>query len=79
MTLYEFNALSPKEKEIATVNGKFIAERYEDGQTAALYSVGDFWVEIWYDAVVNEVLFLNGFRSTERLVPYLCDIDITRL
>jgi len=71
MTLNEFNLLSPKEKEVAVMKGVFLERRYEAGQTVALYSVGNFFAELWYDSTINEVTMLYGFRSPERLLPYL--------
>jgi len=74
MTLYEFNQLTPKEKEIATMEGEFLADRREAGQTVQLYGVGNFYVELWYDGLINEVTMLFAFRSLERLTPYLAQV-----
>lgn len=41
-----------------------------------LYSLHDFYVEIWFDATDEGPLFLKAFKSTRRLEPYLGLIDI---
>ncbi|PTQ92409.1 hypothetical protein C8P68_1129 [Mucilaginibacter yixingensis] len=76
MTLYEFNILSPKEQEIATVNGEFLETRKEAGQTVALYSISNFFVELWYDCTQNKITRLNSFKSISRLDPYVSQIHL---
>jgi hypothetical protein len=74
MTLYEFNALPPREREVATMNGEFLADRREADQAVALYGVHNFYVEIWYNGSTNEITGLSAFWSLELLSPYLEDI-----
>ncbi|RVU02069.1 hypothetical protein EOD41_08965 [Mucilaginibacter limnophilus] len=76
MTLYQFNSLSPKEKEIAMINGEFLADRREESDTIALYAVCNFYVEAYYDNALNAVTMLAAFRSTDRLGPYLQHIRV---
>lgn len=76
MTLYQFYMLSPKEKEVAAVNGEFLTDRREGSHTIALYAVGDFFVEIYYDNVQNAITMLAAFRTPERLNPYLDRIKL---
>lgn len=79
MTLYEFNALPEKDKEIATMNGDFLADRRDAGLTIALYAVSDFYVELTYDSQANAITGLNSFRSLQRLAPYLAQVKFDQL
>ena len=75
MTLNEFNALSIQERQ-TTITGLFLADRRVAGQTAALYSVGNFFVEVWYDGGRNELTLMAAFDSPGLLEPYLSLINI---
>jgi hypothetical protein len=41
-----------------------------------LYSLYHFYVEVFFDKVTEEPLYLKAFNSTRRLNPYLELIDI---
>jgi len=55
LTLYDFNALTDHEKAEAVWKGNFLADREEDGFTVQLYSLDNFWVEVFYDKKSNQI------------------------
>ncbi len=51
ISLYELNALSDNEKaQVVLEHGTHLKISEEDGYIINLYSLSDFYVEIWYDA-----------------------------
>ena len=64
--------------EAVWVYGTYLAIRSDRDHYVALYSMGDFFVEVWYNPVVNEIVYTLGFTSVELLEPYLKKIDISR-
>ena len=76
-TLYEFNVLSDNEKaDIVWKHGKFLTNRVVEGNAINLYTLNDFYVEIWYDQSSNEIIKIRSFTSTNPLDPYLDDIRL---
>ncbi len=44
-----------------------------------LYALNDFYVEIYFDKITEDPLFLKAFHSLEELEPYLSLIEIDSL
>lgn len=47
--------------------------------TVELYSLYYFYVEIFFDKLTEEPLYLKAFKKTKYLDPYLEQIDITEV
>ena len=41
-----------------------------------LYALDDFYVEVYFDKISEEPLFIRAFRSVQELEPYLPRIEI---
>ncbi len=74
MTLYEFTALS-SDQQLNTVweQGRYLALRQEVDQRVGLYTLGTFFVEVFYDPAVNEFVRHRAFVTQRLLLPYVPD------
>ncbi|MEO6329425.1 MAG: hypothetical protein ABIO55_10845 [Ginsengibacter sp.] len=80
ITLYEFNALTKKEKaEVLCEYAVFLLERPDPLFRIALYQVYNFYVEVKYDISKNAIAEFQLFTTTKLLAPYLHQIDISSL
>jgi hypothetical protein len=78
--LYEYNLLSTDEKAQTLWDlGEFIVSRKSKTNSANLYSISDFFVEVNYDNDKNEIVDLRSFKSNKLLEPYLDYIDLEKL
>jgi hypothetical protein len=78
MTLYEFNAL-PYERQLVAIfdTGTFLARRWEEEDGINLYHLpGDFFVEVYYDTHVNQIVQLRSFTSAAPLENYTLNIEL---
>ena len=73
-SLEEFNQLSDREKAEAIWQGNFLADREENGLIVQLYSLCDFYVEVYYDGLANKILRFRPFKNTSQLTPYIAHI-----
>jgi hypothetical protein len=72
LTLYDFNSLDEKGKgEAVFMTGIFVDDRNEGTFKVQLYRLHDFYVEVYYDAMANEIRRYRAFKSASQLVPYL--------
>ncbi len=74
MKLADFTNLSTQQDQLDALyfRGDVLANRYEvDDAIFLLYSLGDFYVELRYDAYKNTLLAVEPFRDLDRLEPYL--------
>lgn len=71
MTLAEFNNLNEDEQTAFAMQGNFIDVRFEKGLKVALYSHPDFYTEVFYDGIHNQVVQCRAFTSTAPLVAYI--------
>ena len=77
MKLYEFLALSEEEQyntiwEIGVLVDQFI----KDDIVINLYSINDFYCEVYYDIKSNKILYKQTFKQGARLDKYLDRIKI---
>lgn len=79
MTLYQFVLLKRDEQANAVWDGVFLGERFYKGIHIQLYSVGDFYVELSYDAKKNKILRMRPFSSRRLLDPYLKKVSLTEI
>ena len=78
--LYEFNILPDDEKaQMVWDDGTFLTNKADEEKAVNLYSLSNFYVEIWYDKPHNRITNIRSFLSTSQLSPYLDDIDLDKL
>lgn len=71
ITLYDFLRMSEPEQYEAVWKGTFLGDRREDDFWVQCYSLGNFYVEVFYDHQTNCVQRLRSFSKIEQLAPYL--------
>ena len=80
MTRQKFVSLpSPSKKNVLLRFGSFIAERSNSLFRVMLYELDGFYVEIYFLRWSKKPFVYNTFRSTDRLNPYLRQIDLSTL
>ncbi|MES2276609.1 MAG: hypothetical protein V4592_11340 [Bacteroidota bacterium] len=73
LTMEQYDALEETQKA-AVMQGEFLADREENGLMVQLYSVGNFYGELYYDRLANKILRWRAFEGTQQLGPYLAHI-----
>jgi hypothetical protein len=71
ITLYDFSRMSEAEQYEAVWKGTFLGDRRKDDSWVQCYSLGNFYVEVFYDQEANRVQRLRSFSKIEQLAPYL--------
>lgn len=71
ITLYDFLRMNETEQYAAVWKGTFLGDRKEDGLWIQCYSLGSFYVEVYYDSSANEIKRLRPFSKLEQLASYL--------
>jgi hypothetical protein len=79
MTLFEFKCLDENEKQDAIFNGVHVAERSDDEHWILLYQLDNLYVEVYYHQAKEVIVKYTPFMATQRLNPYLRQIDISHL
>ena len=77
MGIYEYNLLDTDSQ--ATVlwdKGVFMMNRFEAEYSINLYSLYDFYVEVWYESEENAIHKFRTFKNPGPLEPYLDRIDL---
>ena len=75
--LYQFNIMDENEKaQTLWDNGTFLTNKSDNLKSVNLYSLGDFYVEVWYDKPQNRITQIRSFKSINNLSPYLDDIEL---
>jgi hypothetical protein len=78
MDLYPFNFQDMQGRTaLIWKHDTFICFREEGKNTVALYDMGKFFAEVWYNAEMNEIKRVKGFKSLQCLEPYSVAIKIT--
>ena len=70
-TVLEFNAMPMNVQADIVITGDFLGDRKEGDFIVQLHRVNNFYVEVFYDPVRNEITGYEAFTNTERLVPYI--------
>jgi hypothetical protein len=79
MKFCDFKVLDlPKQAYIVYQKGVYLGERSEGGLFVALYSICNFYVEIYCHFNTGEIVKLIGFHNDLMLEPYLNRISITK-
>lgn len=71
MTIRDFQALDEIGQGEALLTGTYLESRSAIGYKVSLYAINDFFVEVYYSEVLNEIFQLVPFNSTDALEPYL--------
>jgi hypothetical protein len=79
MTLFEFRMLDENEKQEAIFNGVQIAERTDDEHWILLYQLDNLYVEVYYHQEKKVIVKYTPFKASQRLSPYLRQIDISAI
>ena len=78
MTAQHFRTLNPrKQNRKLLAEGVCIADRKGEEVHALLFQVDNFYVEVFFHADADEVLFTRCFEDTDELEPYLQEIDVS--
>lgn len=77
MNLKQFNGLE-ESVQIGVIwnNGVHVATRDDSVYQYLLYQVDSFYVEVWYHIELEVINRFLAFEHTDRLEPYLQQIDI---
>lgn len=66
--------------QILSLDGVFMELRRKARElNVELYALYGFYVEIFFDSVTEEPLYLKPFRKMKYLEPYLVQVDIGEL
>jgi hypothetical protein len=77
MKLYTFLGLSDSEQYDAVWSeGVHVDTHIKDNIAINLYSINDFYCEVYYDMKTNKILYKQSFKQGERLHKYLDKIEI---
>jgi len=77
MDNYEFNLLSIGDQTGYTwEHGTYLAHRRETHFVINLYSVNNFFVEVWFNPEEIKINKIRSFKSRKCLEPYLDGIDL---
>ena len=76
MTIYEFIGMNESEKAEAVWHGVIIANREDKEHRILLYTMDEFYVEVFYDNISNEIRRFRPFTTIQLLDPYLDKIDL---
>ena len=80
MTLSQFNTHSLAARlEIIWELGNFLAFRGRRGYRIALYDLGSFFAEIWYNPQTEYISLVRGYESKKALEPYLAEINLLEM
>ncbi|MFD2514975.1 hypothetical protein ACFSRY_13945 [Pontibacter locisalis] len=80
MNLYQFNTYSVAARlEIIWEHGSLLAYRCRRGYRIALYNLGSFFAEIWYNPENEYIALVRGFQSNKVLETYVPKIDLKRM
>jgi hypothetical protein len=70
ITLYDFIAMDDNGRADAAWSGTYLGERQEGELIVQLYSLPDFYAEVFYDSARNQVARIRGFKKLQLLAPY---------
>jgi hypothetical protein len=70
-SLFHFIGLDINAQAEYVWQGEFLATRTEGECRINLYNLGEFYAEVFYNHVSNEIVNIKGFRSRSLLAPYI--------
>jgi hypothetical protein len=78
ITVLDFNAMPIKEQADIAITGNFLGDRREGKLIVQLHRLDNFYVELFYDPVKNEIVryeglpIPTGWRLISGLISYWC-------
>jgi hypothetical protein len=60
-------------------NGIFLINHRDQRYCINLYSLHDYYVEVWYDTLLNQIHAITAFTTSRRLESYVNSVSITNL
>ena len=60
-------------------NGGFLTSHHDHRYCSNLYSLHSYFVEVWYDTVLNQIHAITAFTTSRRLETYVKSVSITNL
>jgi hypothetical protein len=78
LTLFNTHSLAGR-LEIIWATGNFLAHRGRRGYRIALYDLGNFFAEIWYNPENDYVSLVRGFTSSKVLETYVNKLNIVEM
>jgi hypothetical protein len=79
MNIKRFLQLDHVEQENAVWDGVFLIEIETEDGSIALFSVGNFFVELLYNQEEKTILAIKPFKNLELIEPYLNKIQLSDL
>jgi hypothetical protein len=70
-TVLNFNAMPMGVQADIAITGNFLGDRRAGELIVQLHRLDNFYVEIFYDPLKNEIVRYEGFTNTNRLAPYI--------
>ncbi|MES2063463.1 MAG: hypothetical protein V4456_16160 [Bacteroidota bacterium] len=70
-TVLDFNVMPINEQADIAITGNFLGDRREGKLIVQLHRLDNFYVEVFYDPLKNEIVRYEGFTNTNRLSPYI--------
>jgi len=70
-TVLDFNTMSIDEQANIAITGNFLGDRREGKFIVQLHRLDNFYVEVFYDPLKNEIVRYEGFTNRNRLAPYI--------
>jgi len=72
ITHFDFQRMTlPEQGEAVWTKGTFFGERREKGIWIQCYSLGSFYVEVYYDNKDNRLVKFESFTQASYLAPYM--------
>ena len=80
MELYDFIRYDHTQRAASVFDsGQFLLMHKRKQHHVALYDMGKFFAEIWYNSDLNSIDLVRGFKNDSQLAPYLNAVDISQL
>ena len=76
MTPKIFNALNYTEKTEAVLKAVFLADRLSEQTYVKLYSLDNFYVEVFFDDCTHLITHFHAFAQTRFIMSYLDELKI---
>ena len=80
MTFYQFKFLDKNEQAQAVWElGEHVAIRMTAKYKILLWVLNDFYIEMFYNYIDNDIEKIRTFRNPDLTLPYLDQIDISEI
>ncbi len=73
----EFDAKKKESQiDILIKKGSYLYWKREKGYNLYLYSLGEFYVQLWLSRATDKIVKLESFSSDDALLPFVDDIEL---